>query len=296
MDHPTAGPVAEVQQARAARLRLLRTVTKQSELPLLLLAVVWLGLFVAEMVGPLPRWAEILGACIWIVFLLDLGLRLLIAPRKLRFLRRNVLAILSLLVPALRLLRFARLFALGRGMRVVRLVGSLNRSRTALHRTLHRRRTAYVALLTLLVTLGGAAAMHYFERGQHPVFAAYGSSLWWTAMVVVTMGTEAWPATPEGRLVCLFLAGYGFAMLGYIAATLSAFLIGTDADATEPPAPSPEQAQDVAAVLETLRELERQIAHLRPQDLPPPTEGGAPVQRERTPEPPTDAAAGAGAS
>jgi voltage-gated potassium channel len=48
-------------------------------------------------------------------------------------------------------------------------------------------------------------------------------------MLLTTMGSEHWPQSAEGRLVCLLLSVYAFAMFGYITATLASFFIGGDA-------------------------------------------------------------------
>lgn len=42
----------------------------------------------------------------------------------------------------------------------------------------------------------------------------FGSSLWWTAMLLTTMDSEYWPRTPEGRLIWLALSVYAFAVFG----------------------------------------------------------------------------------
>jgi voltage-gated potassium channel len=44
------------------------------------------------------------------------------------------------------------------------------------------------------------------------------------------MGSEYWPKTPEGRVLCFLLALYAFAVFGYVTATLATFFIGRDAD------------------------------------------------------------------
>jgi voltage-gated potassium channel len=88
----------------------------------------------------------------------------------------------------------------------------------------------------------GAAAMYSFERPEslrtHGLIDAaagnsglnsYGESLWWTAMMMATMGTEYWPKTVEGRILCFFLALYAFAIFGYITATIASYFLGQDA-------------------------------------------------------------------
>ncbi len=49
-------------------------------------------------------------------------------------------------------------------------------------------------------------------------------------MILVTMGSDWWPRSAEGRLLCLLLATYGFTMFGYVTATLGSYFIAADED------------------------------------------------------------------
>jgi voltage-gated potassium channel len=87
-----------------------------------------------------------------------------------------------------------------------------------------------VVLLTGLVAVTGAAGMYRFEfeAPGGPGFSDYGTALWWTAMLLTTMGSDYWPRTPEGRLLCLLLAIYAFAVFGYVTAAIAAYFVGKD--------------------------------------------------------------------
>lgn len=89
--------------------------------------------------------------------------------------------------------------------------------------------------LTATVAVLGAAGMLAFEREGGAAFDGYAHALWWTAMLLTTMGSEIWPRTIEGRLLCLGLALYGFAVFGYITATLAPWLVGRDRAAGRSP-------------------------------------------------------------
>ena len=53
------------------------------------------------------------------------------------------------------------------------------------------------------------------------------------AMLLTSIGSEYWPRSAEGRILCLLLSLYGFAVLGYVTATLATFFIGRDAENEE---------------------------------------------------------------
>ena len=200
------------------------------------LAFVWLALLIVELVWGASRWFETLGLAIWVVFILHFALELTLAPRKLTYLSTHWLTALSLLVPALRAvrvvrgLRILRLARATRGVRLLRVVSSLNRGMSALGDSLSRRGFVYVVALTLLVTVAGAAGMYALESPPTGGLTSFGEALWWTAMIMTTMGSAYWPQTVEGRVLCVFLSLYAFGVFGYVTATLATFFVGRDAE------------------------------------------------------------------
>lgn len=208
---------------------------------MLVLAFIWLALLIIEVVWGLSALLESVGYIIWAVFILDFALELWLAPRKLDYLKKNWLSGIALLAPALRVFRIVRLLRLtrvarmgsmARGMRLLRLLSSINRGMRALAATMNRRGFGYVFLLTLIVTFVSAAGMYAFENNnaEGRGLDSYGAALWWTAMIMTTMGSEYWPYTVEGRVLCFFLALYSFAIFGYFTATLATFFVGRDAE------------------------------------------------------------------
>ena len=206
--------------------------------PMLVLSFLWLLLVIVELTRGTSQLLETFGTIIWIAFIAEFLLRFTLAPRKRPFLRENWLTIIALVVPALRLLRaFAFLKAARtlRSIRLVRVVGSANRGMNALRRTLRRRQFGYVLALTALVLCLGAAGMLSFEPAGESAggFTSYGHALWWTGMLIASIGTDFWPATNEGRVLSALLSLYGLAVFGYITASFASFFIGRDAEAPE---------------------------------------------------------------
>lgn len=217
------------------RYRLLHSVQRLLEVPMILLGFVWLILLVAELIWGLPKYLEYISLAIWIIFLADFLLKFILAPKKISFLKKNWLTAFSLLIPALRIFRLARVFRLLRGLRgirLIRVVSSINRSMNSLGKTMQRRGFSYVVVLTLVVTFGGAAGMFAIEQ-ENEGFTSYGTALWWTAMRVITAGSEAYPVTTEGRSLAFLIAMYGYAVFGYVTASLASFFIGRDAEEKE---------------------------------------------------------------
>lgn len=255
-----AAPVEEA--LKNERYELLRRLEDSLETPMLVLAFVWLALLVGELIWGESLMFEVLGTIIWVIFILDFAVAFVLAPHKIAYLKNNWLTALSLLVPALRLFRFSRVFRLfrlarmGRSLRLLRVVSSLNRGMRALGASLSRRGFGYVLALTVLVAFTGAAGMYAFENAAPGGLKSYGEALWWTTMVLTTMGSQYWPLTIEGRVLCVFLALYAFAVFGYVTATLATFFIGRDAEDDEAELAG---ARQLAALREEMIALREEI-------------------------------------
>lgn len=215
------------------RLYLLVLLEKKLEPTMLFLSFIWLFLMILEFTMGLSPFFQSLSHFIWILFVLDFIIKISLAPQKMNFLKRNWLTALALMLPALRLFRVARLARLLRstsslrGLRLARVLTSVNRGIRALGRALGKRGFGYVMLLTILIALAGAAGIFAFENDQGSI-QDYGTALWWTAMMLTTMGSDYFPKTSEGRILCLLLAIYGFAVFGYVTATVATFFVSED--------------------------------------------------------------------
>lgn len=121
------------------RLSLLASVEKLLEGPITFLGFVWLILIIVEFIWGLTPVLDYASYTIWVIFILDFLVKLIIAPHKFLFLKKNILTIISLVVPAIRLFRLLRVFRVIRGVRVIKIVGSLNRSMKSLASTMKRR-------------------------------------------------------------------------------------------------------------------------------------------------------------
>jgi len=222
-----------MQTATRERSFLLNTLEQRLETPMLVLSFIWLILMILEFTRGLSPFFERLSNFIWILFLIDFAVKITLAPQKWEFLKRNWVTALALLLPALRLFRIARVARIVRttsafrGIRLARVLTSVNRGIRALGRTFGRRGFGYVMLLSIIITLAGAAGIYAFEKETGSI-EDYGTAVWWTAMMLTTMGSDFFPKTAEGRILCLLLAIYGFAVFGYVTATVATFFVTED--------------------------------------------------------------------
>lgn len=232
---------------------------------MLVLSLVWLALVLWELTYGVSRTLEIVGIVIWGLFVVEFALRFALAPGKAAFLRSNWLTLIALIIPALRIFRIFRVFRAARalrGVRLVRIVGTANRSIGALKSALRRRRFGYVATMTGLVLALGAAGMLSFEPAKEVEggFTSYGDALWWTAMLLTTIGSQYWPGSDEGRILALLISIYGLAVFGYITASFASFFIGWDANEK---GERPVSASEVAALTEQVAALRRDLTQAK---------------------------------
>jgi voltage-gated potassium channel len=251
---------------RREAYQVLRRIEDLLETPMFALSLLWIALLVMELVWGTGAVLESAVTAIWIAFLFEFAVKFIIAPSKLRHLRKNWLTVLALALPALRVLRItrvARVLKAGRairGLTLARVIASFNRGLRTLRSTMALFGFGYIVALTTLVTGLGAAGIYAFERrSSGGEIETFGDALWFTAMLMTTSGSDYWPRTLEGRILCFLLALYAFATFGYVTATVAALMIGRKSAGDQPPA----EAKHLAELRADIRVLSRQIAELR---------------------------------
>jgi voltage-gated potassium channel len=252
-----------------ARGRLLSHLIAYTDKIMVGLALIWVGLMIADLVGEISPALMLLNNAIWAVFGIDFAVKFIIAPRKMAFLRANWITLLSLVLPAFRLLRIVQALGALRALSFLRILTSLNRNMGALGRAMGKRGIGYVAAISLIVLFAGAAGMYYFEKPDQLIEAgfadvarnggglkSYGDAVWWTAMLMTTIGSQYWPVTIEGRALCFALSMFSLGVFGYITAALASFFVGERKQETAAPAAA---LKDIAAELSRLREEVRKL-------------------------------------
>lgn len=247
---PPQDPQAHQRELDRERWELVAHLSEVTSKPLIALSIVWLGLLIIDLTMGLSRPLVVLHYIIWGLFILDFAMGMLISPHRTVYLRRNWLGAISLALPILRVLLVLRAFTAFRALRVLRLaraarpvglmrvITSLNRSMRAMAATFGKRGLGYAAAITILVIFGGAAGMAFFESPEslrrsgyvqpgevEAGLTSYGEAVWFTSMIMTTVGTGYWPVTWEGRVLCWLLSVYALAIFGYITANIAVFFI-----------------------------------------------------------------------
>lgn len=215
------------------------------------LALVYLFTYSLQVIAYQPQepWfqaAAVFGNVLWILFAADVLYRYALAPSKRLFVRRNILDILTVVVPQFRALRALRAFASE---------GILSKKRGALT----GKAVAVAAMATVLVVWVGSLMVLSAERGaQGAEITTFGDALWWSFETITTVGYGDFvPVTAMGRFFAVFVMLVGISVLGVVSASLAATLV------KQSPTPSAPHHND--DVLTELADLKAMVAALSRQ-------------------------------
>lgn len=261
-------PISGSVRDTLSRYRLVKHLSALFDVTLGPLALVAMCLLIAEFLLKLnPPWDIIVFAGqigIWMIFLLAFIVELSVAPRKMKYLRRNWILVVALIVPSLRVLRVARSLQFLRTARVVRgasvLRGftSLNRAMVAVRNFLGFSQLAFLAALTGMVWLAASGLVYFLETNSDSQIRSVGDALWWAAAVLTTVSISVEPSSAEGRVVAIALRVFGVAIIGYFTARMAAFFFGQRQD--QMPDVKPE---DIRALREEVAGLRRELQAYR---------------------------------
>lgn len=154
---------------RITRYRFVARVERMLEGPGTYLAVVFAVALAAELVlnaqgATVPAALGWLLVAIWGFFIVQFVLGIVVSPDRLRYLRRNWLTAVSLVVPFLRAFRVVRVVGALRATNALRVLGGFNRAARTLDAALAWTRAGYAAALTATTVLLGSAALLMFDR------------------------------------------------------------------------------------------------------------------------------------
>jgi voltage-gated potassium channel len=184
------------------------------------LAVVFLVAYAWEVLdtslGPSGRAAlEAVLTTTWVIFGVDYLVRLALARRRWRYVRRHLLELVVLLLPMFRPLRALRVFTA---------VGVLNRQ---LRDDARGRVAVYVAgTVTLICFVASLAVLEVERDAPDATLTTFGEAVWWTITTISTVGYgDRYPVTTEGRFVAAALMVAGIALLGVVTASIASWFV-----------------------------------------------------------------------
>lgn len=207
----------ETPTARSDRRQ--RMWESRTSVPLTVVTLLFLVAFAWPILDPdiATRWARVCSMTMWITWFflaVDFIVRLVLAPDRWAFLRRNPIDVAALLLPMLRPLRLLRL--------VTMLMALNRRARTTLRGQVAVYLTGSVVLLCFIAALAVLDA----ERGGPGPIQTFADALWWAAVTVTTVGYgDMYPVTTTGRFIAVGLMAGGIATVGVVTGSFASWLI-----------------------------------------------------------------------
>ncbi|HEX6248509.1 MAG TPA: hypothetical protein VFZ64_11615 [Nocardioidaceae bacterium] len=215
----TASLTEPLQRDERARERwaeelLDRLTPAMSALGLLFLLVV-LGEQLARDHSGLATAFTVLSWSLWGVFVAEFAARLVVAPDRRRFWRRNWWQVLFLALPFLRFLRLVRAVRFLRTGRV--LSSAVRSSRSA--RSVLGSRVGWLAAVSAITILGSSQLLYEFSA-----FERYGDALHAAALATIT-GAAVGPDDGFARTLEVVLAAFSVVVFATLAGSLGAYFL-----------------------------------------------------------------------
>jgi len=184
---------------------------------MVLLAAAYLVFYAVHVLAPAAdQWLRITVALamgtIWLVFVIDLIIRVLLADRRLTYLLRHPIEVVALVLPMFRFLRILRVITAGDWL-------ATRGKRFAAGRTA----SATVVAVVFVATVAGLAMLDAERPAADANITDFGDALWWAFTTMSTVGYgDTYPVTPPGRFLAILIMLVGVSLLGIVSATLAA--------------------------------------------------------------------------
>ena len=184
------------------------------------------------------------------VYGIDIAIRSALAPRHVHYALTHPVALISVLVPPVRVIFSIRL------VRSVFRRGHLGR----------------FLLAAAVFVLNGAVIVYLFERhAPGSNIHTLGNAVWWAFVTVTTVGYgDFFPVTMWGRITACFIMGTGLLTLAVVTAQVASSFV-TQAPSRARPAPPDEAARrevTLAELDERLARIERLLTAIHPGSSP----------------------------
>ncbi|WP_051501261.1 MULTISPECIES: hypothetical protein [Nesterenkonia] len=220
---PKRAPAQQAERENAAE-----RLAARLDRPMGMLGILFLFVFLGQMLVTEPGWSRALSAAGWIfwsVFVAEFLLRAYVAGFQKAFWRRNWWQVIFLLVPFLRFVRALQAVRVLRLTRVARVGGILSAgvrgSRSA--GRLLTSRIGWLAAVTAVVVLAASQLLYAFESHSD-----YTSALYEAALATVT-GTGISTQDPFSKVVQLVLAVYSVGVFATLAGSVGAYFLRGEA-------------------------------------------------------------------
>jgi voltage-gated potassium channel len=204
-----------------------------TDLPLTILALLWLPILVVPLVVHLPAvitdTLDVIDYVVWALFAVEYLIRLYLAPARRHFVAHHLVDLAVVALPVLRLLRALRLLRLVNLARVgVVLANAAHRTRRILT---HRGLSCVLLAVLVIVIICSGMELAFEQHAPGSTIHNFGDALWWATVTVTTVGYgDKTPTSAGGRGVAVALMLVGIGLIGALTATVASYLVEEKAD------------------------------------------------------------------
>ena len=181
---------------------------------------------------------------IWVVFIVDLTIRTILAPKHFAYLVHHPIDVLAVAVPAFRVLRVLRVLTAGQWL--ISRGSRLKFGRTA---------TAVVVAVIFLTYLSALAVLNAERGAKGASIESFGDAVWWALVTMATVGYGDYvPVTVNGRIIAVGVMVVGISLLGLVGASVASAVVNRL---------SGKQEQGQSEVKKDIEQLTAEVAALR---------------------------------
>jgi len=181
---------------------------------------------------------------IWGIFIADLTIRTVLAPRHIAYLVHHPIDVLAVAVPAFRVLRVLRVLTAGQWL--ISRGSRLRIGRTA---------TAVVLAVIFLTYLSALAVLNAERGAKGATIETFGDGIWWSLVTMSTVGYGNYtPVTTNGRIIAVGVMVVGISLLGLVGASVASAVVSRL---------SGKQQQGQDEVRSEMKQLVAEVASLR---------------------------------
>lgn len=168
---------------------------------------------------------HILEKIIWIVFVLDYVIRLIISKRKIEFIKNNKIDLISILpfnamLKSLRILNIFKIVKAGKLTRLLSFTTFVYKFKERIVMFTRLNNFVYISILTLVTILIGAGAISIIEKKP------FVDSLWFSIVTATSVGYgEIIPETYSGKIIACMLMLVGIGFVGVLTGTIAVYFM-----------------------------------------------------------------------